>query len=39
VRHVVQTLVDPAGLGGLRVLVQARGVDPAGLRCLQAPAA
>ncbi|MEE8421648.1 MAG: SAM-dependent methyltransferase [Dehalococcoidia bacterium] len=34
-RRAVETLLDPAGLGRIRVLVQARGAPLDGLRCLR----
>ncbi|MYB41532.1 MAG: SAM-dependent methyltransferase [Chloroflexi bacterium] len=34
-RRAADTLLDPAGLGRVRVLVQAKGVSPDGLLCLR----
>ena len=34
-RRAVETLLDPAGLGRIRVLVQAKGAPLEGLRCLR----
>jgi SAM-dependent MidA family methyltransferase len=34
-RRAVDTLLDPTGLGRIRVLAQAKGADLEGLRCLQ----
>ncbi|MEZ4504117.1 MAG: SAM-dependent methyltransferase [Dehalococcoidia bacterium] len=36
-RRAADTLVEPAGLGRIRVLVQAKGVPLEGLRCLASP--